>query len=138
MARNHVIDPTYFYDCIEEFSFDYALFVVINRNKIDDSGKTVIEYSKQTIRGSLQTGGIREKRSKDGTIREAIQDFYCKSIYRIQIGDIICADNVYYRCDDILAYDEYGVRQAKLAMIQLSNYTDLREYLKTLTGEILI
>ena len=39
--QNHVIDPTYFYDAIEEFAFNYTLYVNTGKN-IDDYGKTVL------------------------------------------------------------------------------------------------
>ena len=36
--QNHVVDPTFFYDAIEQFAFDYDWIVQSDRN-IDDYGR---------------------------------------------------------------------------------------------------
>ena len=41
--QNHVIDPTYFYDAIEEFSFDYDLYVNTGKT-VDNMGRRVLTY----------------------------------------------------------------------------------------------
>ena len=86
--QNHVIDPTYFYDCIEEFSFNYNIFVVTGKT-LDDYGNSVLTYTNQTIRGSLQCQGVNLSQSKKGNTDEMKYRFYCKSLYRIDIGDIL-------------------------------------------------
>ena len=135
--QNHVIDPTYFYDAIEEFAFNYTLYVNTGKN-IDEYGKTVLLYSKQTIRGSLQSEGININRSKDGNTNNKVYNFYCKSLYRIDINDVLEYKNNYYIVTFVQDYDVYGVRNVQLKNIELSQYRDLASYIKYLKGESLV
>lgn len=135
--QNHVIDPTFFWDAIEEFSFDYDIFVCIGK-KINNVGKYVLQYEKQTIRGSLQSQGSRIIRSKDGSTTEKVYNFYCKSLYRIKKNDVINYKNDYYIVNFVKDYDEYGVRSAELSLIKLTQYNDLADYIKYLKGEKLV
>ena len=135
--QNHVIDPTYFYDCIEEFSFDYNIYVV-EKKEIDASGNVKRTYSKNVIRGSLQSQGVELRQSKDGNTKEMRYNFYCKSLYRIDIGDIIEYKNRYLRVESVKDFDEYGVRECSLLMVQLTKYRDLADYIKYLQGEKLV
>ena len=135
--QNHVIDPTYFYDCIEEFSFDYNIYVV-EKKEIDVSGNVKRTYSKNVIRGSLQSQGVELRQSKDGNTKEMRYNFYCKSLYRIDIGDIIEYKNRYLRVESVKDFDEYGVRECSLLMVQLTQYRDLADYIKYLQGEKLV
>ena len=136
--QNHVIDPTYFYDAIEEFAFDYDIYVVTNDNDIDDYGNRKPSYMKTTIRGSLQSDGTSVQQSKEGNTHVATRRFYCKSLYRIGIGDIIEYKGDYFRVNDVRDYDEYGVRSATLTMIKLAQYRDFAMYLKYLNGEVTV
>ena len=135
--QNHVIDPTYFYDCIEEFSFDYNIYVV-EKKEIDAGGNVKRTYSKNLIRGSLQSQGVELRQSKDGNTKEMRYNFYCKSLYRIDIGDIIEYKNRYLRVESVKDFDEYGVRECSLLMVQLIQYRDLADYIKYLQGEKLV
>ena len=135
--QNHVVDPTYFYDCIEEFSFDYNIYVV-EKKEIDASGNVKRTYSKNVIRGSLQSQGVELRQSKDGNTKEMRYNFYCKSLYRIDIGDIIEYKNRYLRVESVKDFDEYGVRECSLRMVQLTKYRDLADYIKYLQGEKLV
>lgn len=135
--QNHVIDPTFFYDAIEEFSFDFDIYINTGKT-VNDYGKRVLTYEKQTIRGSLQSNGKQINRSKDGTTTTHSYNFYCKSLYRIDINDIIAYKNNYYIVGSVQDYDEYGVRSATLNLIQLSAYRDLAAYIKYLEGEELV
>ena len=135
--QNHVIDPTYFYDCIEEFSFNYNIYVV-EKKEIDASGNVKRTYSKNVIRGSLQSQGVELRQSKDGNTKEMRYNFYCKSLYRIDIGDIIEYKNRYLRVESVKDFDEYGVRECSLLMVQLTQYRDLADYIKYLQGEKLV
>ena len=135
--QNHVIDPTCFYDCIEEFSFDYNIYVV-EKKEIDASGNVKRTYSKNVIRGSLQSQGVELRQSKDGNTKEMRYNFYCKSLYRIDIGDIIEYKNRYLRVESVKDFDEYGVRECSLRMVQLTKYRDLADYIKYLQGEKLV
>lgn len=135
---NHIIDPTFFWDAIEEFSFDYDIYVVTDKY-IDDEGYEQRLYSKEVIRGSLQSNGISLHQSKEGNTKSKTYDFYCKSLYRINIGDVIEYKNNFYLVNDVNNdYDEYGVRAAKLTMIDLTDYQDLSDYIKYLSGEKLV
>ena len=46
--QNHVIYPTYFYDAIDEFAFDYKIYVV-NDTEVDDYGKVITTYKQNII-----------------------------------------------------------------------------------------
>ena len=135
--QNHVIDPTYFYDCIEEFSFNYTIYVV-EKKEIDVSGNVKRTYSKNVIRGSLQSQGVELRQSKDGNTKEMRYNFYCKLLYRIDIGDIIEYKNRYLRVESVKDFDEYGVRECSLLMVELTKYRDLADYIKYLRGEKLV
>ena len=137
MYQNHVIDPTFFYDAIEEFSFNYDIYVVVKKD-LNEAGKTVITFDKQIIRGSLQSQGTVLVQSETGNMTTMRYDFYCKSLYRINIGDVIVYKNRYLLCKEVRDYDEYGVRSASLEQIQLTAYRDLRDYVKYLKGEELV
>lgn len=137
MSINHVVDPTFFFDAIDEFSFEYKIYVV-NKDGVDDYGNTMLSYLEKTINGSLQIQTKRERQSKDGNTNETRYMFYCKSLYRIAIGDIIDYNGDYLRVNEIHPYDEYGVREASLTMINLNAYRDFAEYIKFIRGEKLI
>lgn len=134
MLRNHVVDPTFFYDVIEEFAFDYKIFIVNKSDEPDDYGNTKLSYHEEDIRGSLQIQEKRLSQSKSGNTHSVEYMFYCKSLYRIDIGDIIEYEGNYLYCDRTHPYDEYGVREAHLTMIQLANYRDFADYLKYKRG----
>ena len=55
--QNHNIDPTYFYDAIEEFAFDYKIYVVNEDEELDDYGRKKNTYTQQIINDSLQSQG---------------------------------------------------------------------------------
>lgn len=137
MYQNHVIDPTFFYDAIEEFSFNYDIYVIVKKG-LNEAGKTVTTFDKQIIRGSLQSQGTVLVQSETGNMTTMRYDFYCKSLYRINIGDVIVYKNRYLLCKEVQDYDEYGVRSASLEQIQLTAYRDLRDYVKYLKGEELV
>lgn len=134
---NHVIDPTYFYDAIEEFAFNYQIFIRTEKN-IDEYGCVSYSYEQNTIRGSLQTQGSRLNQSKSGNKVNVTYKFYCKSLYRIDIGDVIYYKEKYLMCIDTHEYDEYGVREATLEMVTLTEYKDLAEYINYLNGVELV
>lgn len=133
--QNHVIDPTFFYDAIEEFSFDYSCYFVCGED-YDDEGKTIKKYDKKIIRGSLQSKGSSLNQNKTGSRIIKSYEFYCKSLYRLNIGDVIEYKDDYYMVDAVNDYDEFGVRSCALSMIQLTKYKDLKEYIKYLRGEL--
>lgn len=137
MYQNHVVDPTFFYDAIEEFSFNYDIYVIVKKC-LNEAGKTAITFDKQIIRGSLQSQGTVLVQSETGNMTMMRYDFYCKSLYRINIGDVIVYKNRYLLCKEVRDYDEYGVRSASLEQIQLSSYRDLRDYIRYLNGEVLV
>lgn len=135
--QNHVIDPTFFYDVIEEFSFDYTAFIIV-RKELDDSGRDTITFGTQTIRGSLQSKGSSLHQSYDGNTTSMTYMFYCKSIYRLNIGDVIVYKGQYLMVESVQDYDEYGCRECSLTMIHLQTYRDLAAYVKYLEGEELV
>lgn len=137
MYQNHVVDPTYFYEAIEQFSFDFDWYP-IKDTEIDELGKRVLKYGKETIRGSLQSKGTRLNQNVNRNSEDMQYEFYCKSLYRISIGDFIFYKNRWLRVFTVNDFDEYGVRSAVLQMVELNNYKDFKEYLKYLRGETLV
>lgn len=135
--QNHVIDPTFFFDAIEEFSFDYDIYVVED-SKLDASGREKLTFNKTIIRGSLQSEGTTLSQSFEGNVTNMSYNFYCKSLYRINIGDTIFYKGHYLRCNSVHDFDEFGVRSCTLQKIQLSSYRDLHDYIKYLKGDKII
>ena len=135
--KNHLIDPHYFYDAIEEFAFDYDIYVQTSETT-DEYFKKKYSYEKKTIRGSLQTQGLSLAQSKTGNTMTNEYNFYCKSLYRINIGDFIFYKQQWLHVDSVHEYDEWGVREAHLTMVQLSSYKDLAEYVKYIKGEKIV
>lgn len=138
MVQNHVIDPTFFYDAIELFAFNYDWYVASDVPELDDLGRRVQKFQKMKIRGSLQPQGTTLNLSTSGNTENLKYDFYCKSLYRINIGDFIFYKNRFLHVDGFHDYDEWGVRQATLTMVNLNNYRDFKEYLEYLNGEIIV
>lgn len=134
MAQNHVIDPTFFFDAILEFAFDYEWYAVKDV-EFDDMKRPISKFEKLTINGSLQPqrGNVDFKLS--GNTHNLKYRFYCKSLYRINYGDFIHYKNRYLVVDEVQDYDEWGVREIGLTMVNLSDYRDFQEYLKYLEGE---
>ena len=135
--KNHLIDPSYFYDAIEEFAFDYDVYVKTGETQ-DEYYRTKASFQKQTIRGSLQTSGLSLTQSKTGNTQTNEYNFYCKSLYRIGIGDFIFYKGQWLHVDSVHEYDEWGVREAHLTMVQLSSYKDLEEYVKYIEGQEIV
>lgn len=135
--QNHVIDPTFFYDAIEQFKFTYD-WIIETEKKLDDYGRLTYGYTNSEIQGSLQSQGIRVIRRNEGNYEEMEYKFYCKSLYRIKENDFILYKDKYLIVTEVMDYDEYGVREATLKMVELNQYQDLLEYLKFLGGEYLI
>ena len=134
MSQNHVIDPTYFFDAILEFAFDYDWYVMTGY-ELDDMKRKVAKFDHRTINGSLQpqTGNINF--SNSGNTTQLKYNFYCKSLYRINFGDFIFYKNRYLHVDEVQDYDEWGVRQVSLTMVNLTDYRDFEAYIKYLNGE---
>lgn len=136
--QNHLVDPTFFYDAIEEFAFDFDWYPLDNVPTVDPLGKLNYHYRKETIRGSLQTQGARLNQNVDLNTEDTQYRFFCKSLYRISIGDFIVYKNRYLRVNYVHDYDEWGVRRADLQMVELSNYKDFVEFIKYLNGQITV
>lgn len=135
--QNHVIDPTFFYDAIDEFSFDYNLYVNTSVT-VNNLGKRILQYELKIIKGSLQSQGKSIDRNITGNTITHEYKFYCKSLYRIDIDNILEYKNNYYIVTSIQDYDEFGVREATLNEIQLTSYRDLKDYIKYLQGEKIV
>lgn len=135
--QNHVIDPTFFYDAIQEFNFTYD-WIIETEKQLDEYGRLVHVYTNTEIQGSLQSQGIRVVHRKEGNYEEMEYKFYCKSLYRIKENDFILYKGKHLMVTEVNDYDEYGVREATLKMVQLNQYQDLKEYLKFLEGDLLV
>jgi hypothetical protein len=135
--QNHVIDPTYFYDAIEEFAFDYDWYPS-NGTAVDDMGRVTRSFEKSTIRGSLQSQGSALTQNTSLNTENMQYEFYCKSLYRIQIGDFIFYKGRWLHCEGVHDYDEWGVRHATMKMVNLSNYHDFQEYLQYINGDLIV
>lgn len=134
---NHVIDPTFFNDAIEMFAFNYDWYVNSGKT-LNDEGKRINKYEKKIIKGSIQSEGLKVRKSKSGNIQEWTYSLYCKSFYRIKDGDFICYQGKWLRVESFQDYDEWGVRECHLVMVQLSACKDLKEFVKYEEGEKII
>lgn len=135
--QNHVIDPTFFYDAVEEFAFNFDWYPEIGI-ETDSKGKIKYHYDHRIIRGSLQSLGTTLIQNENLNTENMDYEFYCMSLYRIQKGDFIFYKNRWLRVFQVRDIDEWGVRSATLKMVSLTNYRDFQEYLKYLEGEILV
>ncbi len=137
MAQNHVNDPTFFFEAVEMFAFDFDWFYE-GDIVIDDYGRKKTSFAKGTIRGSLQSQGTKLDMDIKGNTEEMRYEFYCMSKYRIKIGDFIFYKNRFLHVESVRDYDEWGVRSCELRMVNLNNYKDLQESIKYLNGDILV
>lgn len=134
MSR-HIIDPTFFDDAIDLYSFEYEAYIASNVVR-DEYGFERTTFDKVMIRGSLQTQGSRLTQNKSGNIVNNSFKFYYKSEYRLNIGDFIFYDNKLLHVIDSQTYNEYGVRECSLQMTQLNEHRDLAEFIHLQTGDI--
>lgn len=133
----HLNDVRYFWDAIENFSFDYD-FYTFSGKSVNDKGKVIKTFTHSTIRGSLQSaGGYKKSKDKSGATVAATFKFYCKSIYKFNIDDFICTqDGQWLICTEVPEpYSEWGVRAGVFEMTDLYHHKDLADYIKTLNGE---
>lgn len=136
-GQYHVIDPTYFYDALAMFSFPFDWYIEKDVFT-DEYGYRRKKYEKATIIGSLQSQGKQLTQSTRGNTYSWRYDFYCKSLYRIDVGDFIVYKHKLLHVDGVRDYDEWGVRSCTMTMVSLTAYKDLSEYIKYLTGETAI
>lgn len=131
---NHVINPNYFDDAVEEFSFDYVWWHVTGQI-VDEYGNQKNTFTRLPLRGSLQPHSYSRSLNKEGMTEVRTYSFYCKSIYRIDSGDFINYQNDWLIVKGVEPYDEYGVRTVELESANPAMYRDLMEAIKALTGE---
>ena len=134
----HIIDPTFFYDAIEEFAFNYVIYHKDKGDTIDEYGRAKPNYKQDIIRGSFQTKGTDISRDMKGNTTSEEADFYCNSLQRIHINDIVVRNNQYYIVNGTTNYDEWGVREARLKIISLEENRDFQEWLKYQTGGTIV
>ena len=134
MSR-HVINPTFFYDAIDLYSFEYDAYIVKNVQR-DAYGMQKSLFDKVHIRGSLQTQGSKLNQSKKGNTVSNTFKFYYKSKYRLNIGDFMMYENKLLHVIDSQPYNEYGVRECTLEMTQLNEHRDLAEFIHLQTGDV--
>lgn len=137
MKQYHVIDPTFFYDAIALFNMSVDWFSE-NEKTIDRYGELSTTYEHRIIQGSLQSQGTSLNFGADGNTEDMKYEFYCKSLYRIKIGDFLFYKNRWLHVESVRDFDEWGVRSAVLKMVNLTNYKDLEETVKYLRGELQI
>lgn len=133
----HLNDVRYFWDAIENFSFDYDFYTFSGRS-VDEKGKVIKTFTHSTIRGSLQSyGGYAKSKDKSGATTSGTFKFFCKSIYKFNIDDFIrTQDGQWLICVAIdEPYSEWGVRAGSFQMTDLYHHKDLADYIKTLSGE---
>lgn len=133
MSQNHVIDPTFFFDAILEFAFDYHWYPC-KGYEIDEMKRRVAKFDHKMINGSLQPQQSTIDFKTTGNTNKLTYKFYCKSLYRINLGDFIFYKDRFLHVDGVQDYDEWGVREASLTMVNLTDYRDFESYLKYLEG----
>lgn len=133
--QNHLVDPLWFEDAVEEFAFDYDWYIRSGVH-LNALGMQTSSFEKRTIHGSLQISDTNLNINQTtGNTQSTKYNFYCMSKYRINIGDFIYYKGKYLHVDGVHDYDEMGVRTASLTMINLQNYADLEEAVRFLEGE---
>lgn len=137
MPQNHVIDPLYFKEALDEFAFNYTWYSE-GEFVLDDMGRKVTKFDAKTIYGSLQSQGTALQQKIEGNTEQMKYKFYCMSNYRIKIGDFIVYKNRFLHVDNVEDYDEWGVRNCALTMTNLTNLKDLEESNRYLSGESVI
>ena len=133
MSQHHFIDPLFFLDAVLEFGVEYDWYVT-KGYIIDDMGRRIAQFDKQNIFGSLQPQSGSINFSTTGNTTSLKYKFYCMSKYRINYGDFIHYHERYLHVDEVQEYDEAGVREVSLTMINLSDYRDFEDYIKYLDG----
>ena len=131
--QHHFIDPYFFLDALLEFATEFDWFPLVGY-EVDDLGRRVSKFDKQSIIGSLQPQTSSIEFNKAGNTHQLKYNFYCMSKYRINLGDFIYYHNRYLHVDSVQEYDEAGVRQCSLSMINLTDYRDFQEYIDYLNG----
>lgn len=137
MATLPDIPLNYFDDAIDAFAYSYDWYSVTDQI-VDEYGNQKNQFTRLTIVGSMQPQGIRVHRTKEVVNESRDYKFYCKSTYRINIGDFINYNNDWLIVNSVETYDEYGVRSCSLSSVNPSMYKDLLEAIKALSGEIII
>lgn len=136
-VKRHIVDPTFFDDAIHQFDISLDWYVRTDKT-VNELGQLINTYTKSTIVGSLQSKGVKLTQKNSGNVEEMTYNFYCKSLYRIKIGDFIEYYDKYLMVDSVQDYDEWGVREASLIEVNLMQQNDLLEYIKYLNGEIIV
>lgn len=137
MDNFHVIDPSYFDDAIAEFATYYDWYPQTGKTT-DDLGRRHTSFDHQQIYCSLQPSESSLNQKNTGNITSKTYNLYCKSIYRVEIGDFVKFGNDWLHVDGVQNYDLWGVRQAKLTMVNLNSYVDFRDYIRYLDGELIV
>ena len=132
---SRIIDPNFFDQAINEFKFTYIWYVETGI-RIDDLGRRIPSFDKRTIEMSLQPDQSRLVQTSQGNHHELTYKWYCKAIYRVNIGDFffVLSGN-YLHVDSVQSYDGWGVRQGSCTMVNLSQYKNLEDYIKYINGE---
>lgn len=137
MAKQHIIPPTFFWPGISIFEADYDCYIKTGVD-IDALGNRHDTYTKQTIKCSLQRQVRTKEQDTTGNKVPQRCNFYCKSIFRLDIDDYIFADGQYFIVKEMQPYDEYGCREGVVERVDIRNNKDLMEYIKYLEGDELI
>lgn len=136
--NRHVMDPTFFVPAIDEFKFGYEFYHVVGHGR-DEYGRITTKYEQTTIYGSLQPETPSYEQSPTGNMVTKRFRFYCLSLYRIDLGDFIHKGDEWLRVNaPAMAYDEYGVRECGLEMVDLASYRDLADYVAYIEGKKLV
>lgn len=131
--QHHFIDPYFFLDAVLEFATEFDWYPLIGYD-VDELGRRVAKFDKQKIVGSLQPQSSSINFRIEGNTHSLKYRFYCMSNFKISLGDFIYYKNRYLHVDEVQEYDEAGVRECALTMINLTDYRDFEDYLNYLNG----
>lgn len=135
--RHHVIDPSFFLDAISMYGTNYNAYLV-SGVEMNEYGMQKSKFENVEVFGSLQTQGTRLTQKTSGNIVSNQFKFYCKSLYRLRIGDFMVQGANLLHVIDMQPYDEYGVRECTLEMTQLNEHQDLHEFVRFLNGDEIV
>lgn len=135
--RHHIIDPAFFLDVISMYGTNYTAYLV-SGVEINEYGMQKSKFEKVEVFGSLQSQGSRLIQKTTGNTVSSQFKFYCKSLYRLKIGDFMIQGSNLLHVIEVQSYDEYGVRECTLEMTQLNEHRDLHEFIRFLNGDEIV
>lgn len=128
-------DKTFFWNSLRVFEKEYDVYVK-DDIRIDEYGNRKISFATYKVFLVLETMGRSKQTNQKGNYLTNIYKWYSRDTYRLDVGDFIQAGSKTIMITEVRENDDYGVREGSGEVIDLSNYRDLDEFIKTLRERI--